>query len=88
MPYETLRFIHAARVLVDHSFSDTGRLTSTLRGSVRDASVLAFRRLVAACLDQDIDFLLLTGESLDQSDHSIKARVELRRGFEEARRPR
>ena len=83
MPYETLRFIHAARVLMDRSFSDTGRLTSELRGHVRDASVLAFRKLVAACLEQDIDFLLLTGESLDQSDHSIKARVELRRGFEE-----
>lgn len=83
MPYETLRFIHAAKVLVDHSLSDTGPLPPTLRELVRDSSVQAFRRLVTACVEQDIDFLLLTGDALEQTDHSIRSRVELRQGFEE-----
>lgn len=83
MPYETMRFIHAARVSVDQPLSDTGAITSDLRGLTRDATTQAFRNLVAACLEHDVDFLLLTGDTLEQADHSIKARVELRHGFEE-----
>jgi DNA repair exonuclease SbcCD nuclease subunit len=78
-----LRFIHAARLLVDHPLCDTGAIESNLRGLVRGATTQAFRNLVSACLEHDIDFLLLTGDALERSDYSIKARVELRRGFEE-----
>lgn len=83
MPYETMRFIHAARVSVDQPLSDTGAIASDLRGLTRDATTQAFRNLVAACLEHDVDFLLLTGDTLEQADYSIKARVELRHGFEE-----
>ncbi len=83
MPYETLRFIHAARLSVEHPLSDTGTLAPELRGVTRGATTQALRNLVAACLEHDIDFLLLTGDTLHQSDFSIKARVELRRGFEQ-----
>ncbi len=83
MPYETLRFIHAARLSVEHPLRDTGTIAADLRGLTRSATTQALRNLVAACLEQDIDFLLLTGETLHQSDFSIKARVELRRGFEQ-----
>lgn len=83
MPYETLRFIHAARVLVDQPLSGTGTISPNLRGLVRDATTQAFRNLVKACLEHDVDFLLLTGDTLQQSDYSIKARVELRRGFQQ-----
>lgn len=83
MPYETMRFIHAARVSVDQPLSDTGAIAPNLRGLTRDATTQAFRNLVAACLEHDVDFLLLTGDTLEQTDYSIKARVELRRGFEQ-----
>lgn len=83
MPYETMRFIHAARLSVDQPLSDTGAITSDLRALTRDATTQAFRNLVGACLEHDVDFLLLTGDTLKQADHSIKARVELRYGFEE-----
>lgn len=83
MPYETMRFIHAARLSVDQPLGDTGVIAPDLRGLTRDATTQAFRNLVAACLERDVDFLLLTGDTLEQSDYSIKARVELRRGFEQ-----
>ena len=82
MPYETLRFIHAARLSVEHPLSDTGTICPELRGLTRGATTQALRNLVAACLEHDIDFLLLTGDTLHRSDFSIQARVELRRGFE------
>ncbi len=83
MPYETLRFIHAARLSVEHPLSDTGTIAPELRGLTRGATTQALRNLVAACLEHDIDFLLLTGDTVHSSDFSIKARVELRRGFEQ-----
>ncbi|MFM9962770.1 MAG: exonuclease SbcCD subunit D [Planctomycetaceae bacterium] len=83
MPYETLRFIHAARVSVAHPLSDTGMIAAELRDLTRRATTQALRNLVAASIEQDIDFLLLTGDTLHQSDFSIQARVELRRGFEQ-----
>lgn len=83
MPYETLRFIHAARLSVEHPLSDTGTIAPELRGLTRGATTQALRNLVAASLEHDIDFLLLTGDTLHRFDFSIKARVELRRGFEQ-----
>lgn len=83
MPYETLRFIHAARLSVEHPLSDTGVIAPELRVLTRGATTQALRNLVAVSLEHDIDFLLLTGDTLHQSDFSIKARVELRRGFEQ-----
>ena len=83
MPYETLRFLHAARALVDHPLRETGPVGVDLRGLVRDATTNAFRKAIGDCIEQDVDFLLLTGDALDQSDFSIKARVELRDGFEQ-----
>ncbi len=82
MPYQTLRFIHAARTLVDCPLRDIGSIRPELRGLVRDATTLAFRKLITACVDHEIDFLLLTGDSLKQSDFSVRARVELRDGFD------
>lgn len=82
MPYETLRFLHAARALVDHPLHETGPVGTDLRGFVRGATTNAFRKLIGECIEHDVDFLLLTGDALDQSDFSIKARVELRDGFE------
>ncbi len=81
MPYETLRFLHAARALVDHPLRDTGPIGPDLRSLVRGATTNAFHNVIAECLDQDVDFLLLTGDTLDLSDFSVKARVELCDGF-------
>lgn len=82
MPYETLRFLHAARALVDHPLHETGPVGADLRGLVRGATTNAFRKVVGECIEHDVDFLLLTGDALDESDFSVKARVELRDGFE------
>ncbi len=83
MPYETLRFLHAARALVDHPLRETGPVGLDLRGLVRGATTNAFHKVIGECIEHDVDFLLLTGDALDQSDFSIKARVELRDGFEQ-----
>lgn len=85
MPSAPLRFIHAARLLLDCPLRDTGPLPDAIRPIVEAATVTAFERIVAACLEQQAEFLLLTGNSFRESDQSLRARVALLDGFERLR---
>ena len=82
MPFQALRFVHAASLLVDHQLHDVGPVDDDLRPSLIDATVTAFERLIEVCVDQEVDFLLLTGDTFCESDRSLRARVALREGFE------
>jgi DNA repair protein SbcD/Mre11 len=82
MAIEALRFIHAAGVLVDHQVRDTGPCDDDVRSKLIDATLLSFERIVEACVDHEVDFLLLTGDTFDESDRSLRARVAIREGFE------
>lgn len=82
MAFEALRFIHAAGVLADHQVRDTGPCDDDVRSKLIDATLLSFERIVEACVDNDVDFLLLTGNTFDESDRSLRARVAIREGFE------
>ena len=82
MPFQALRFVHAASLLVDHQLQDVGRVADALRPTLIDATLTAFERLIETCVDQDVDFLLLTGDTFCESDRSLRARVTIREGFE------
>lgn len=82
MAFEALRFIHAAGVLADHQVRDTGPCDDEVRSKLIDATLNSFERIVEACVDNEVDFLLLTGDTFDEADRSLRARVALRDGFE------
>lgn len=82
MPFQALRFVHAASLLVDHQLHDVGPVDEDLKPSLIDATLTAFERMVEVCVDQEVDFLLLTGDTFCESDRSLRARVALREGFE------
>lgn len=82
MPFQALRFVHAASLLVDHQLYDVGPVDENLKPSLIDATVTGFERMVEVCVDQEVDFLLLTGDTFCESDHSLRARVALREGFD------
>jgi DNA repair exonuclease SbcCD nuclease subunit len=82
MPYETMKFVHAARLLVGRPLAGTGPLAPESRALARRATTQAFQNLVRVCIEQDVDFVLLTGDTFDAADANIPACVALRRGFE------
>ena len=82
MPFQALRFVHAANLRVDQQLQDVGPVADELKPTLIDATVTAFERLIEACVDQDVDFLLLTGNTFCESDRSLRARVAIREGFE------
>ena len=82
MPFQALRFVHAASLLVDHQLHDVGPVDDELKPTLIDATISAFERLIEVCVDQEVDFLLLTGDTFCESDRSLRARVSLREGFD------
>lgn len=82
MAFEALRFIHAAGVLADHQIRDAGSCDDAVRSKLIDATLISFERIIEACVDHEVDFLLLAGDTFDESDRSLRARVAIKEGFE------
>lgn len=82
MAVEALKFIHAAGVLVDHQTRDVGPCEESVRSELIDATLTSFERIIEACVENEVDFLLLTGDTFDEADRSLRARVAIREGFE------
>jgi hypothetical protein len=61
MALEPFCFVHAADVRLDAPLAGLGNLDEDIRRLVEDATLVAFDRVVHACLQHNAEFLLLTG---------------------------
>ncbi|MEX0727557.1 MAG: hypothetical protein WD065_14870 [Planctomycetaceae bacterium] len=82
MAFEPVRIIHASHLRLDHQLEGLTHLPSELHRVVEDATLSAFDFLLAACIDHEVDFLLLTGNTFDWRDGSLRAWTALEQGFE------
>lgn len=83
MPYEALRFVHAANVRLDVPVSVhvTEQLTDELQHALEDATLTSFDSVIQLCLKRQADFLLLSGNIFLEADRSLRARLALLNGF-------
>ncbi|MFQ5733604.1 MAG: exonuclease SbcCD subunit D [Planctomycetaceae bacterium] len=81
MPFEPLRFVHAANAYLDAPPIVPGHPSPDLRRLLEDATLTAFDNVLQACLEHDVDFLLLTGNTFVEVDRSLRARVALISGL-------
>ncbi|MCH2202949.1 MAG: hypothetical protein MK102_13330 [Fuerstiella sp.] len=83
MPYHPQRFIHAANVRLDVPVSVylSEQLTDELRHQLEDATLLSFDCVIQNCIEQRVDYLLLSGNVFVESDRSLRARLALLQGF-------
>jgi len=77
----SFRCIQASRLLLDHQLHGTGALSFEARKIVEDATLEAFERIVDACLSHDVDCLLISGDSIDPEDRSLRGAAALVRGI-------
>ncbi|WP_226576700.1 metallophosphoesterase family protein [Halobacillus litoralis] len=77
-----IRFIHSADLHIDSLFKTKGNLPEMLLEKLRASTFEAFERLIDLCIDQKVDFLLISGDLYNEEIRSLKAQVHLRRGFE------
>ncbi|QDV53485.1 metallophosphoesterase family protein [Gimesia fumaroli] len=83
MPFVPTRFIHASNLRLDHQPQGVGAVSKESQISLEDCTLLTFQEIVKACLEHEIDFLLLTGNTFINEDHSIRARIALLDGFQQ-----
>ena len=76
------KFVHAADLHLDSPFRGVAA-ESRLGPVFRESTVRAFRRVVALCLREKVDFLLLAGDLFDARDRSVRARLVLHQGLSE-----
>ncbi len=77
------RFVHATSLRLDQPLRDIGEVTPDVRRLAEDATLIALERIFDACVDHQVEFLLLTGNCFDRSGLSLRAQSALEDGFEQ-----
>lgn len=76
------RFIHAADLHLDSPFTGIGSLREGFADVMRDASLQAWDALIDCCLEEEAEFLVLSGDLFDRADGTPRGRSRVRRGIE------
>lgn len=79
---DSIRLIHATRLLLDEPTLGAGALSGEERRLVEDATITAFHRIVEACVDKQVDVLILSGDTFDETSFTLRARATLMDGLE------
>ena len=78
---DTFRFVHAADLHLDTPFTGLGEVAPRIATVLREASLVAFDRLVDLVLDRQAAFLLLAGDTYDGPSRGLRAQFRLHRGL-------
>ncbi len=80
MPVRALRFLHAANLRLEAALALPGA-GEDLQPLLAEATATAFAQIVTTALEQDVDALLITGNTFDAAAGSLSAEVTLRKEF-------
>lgn len=75
--FEPLRFLHVAEVQLDGLLRDVGPVSLPVQSMARKATQTAFDRMIAGAIEQQVDFVLLAGNTFRETDRSLQARLQL-----------
>ncbi|MEZ6057374.1 MAG: hypothetical protein R3C01_11790 [Planctomycetaceae bacterium] len=75
-------FMHATNLRLGQPIDAVGSLSGADRVLAEEATFVAFRRVVDHCIQEDVEFLLLTGNSFDARHLTPKVQSELHDGLD------
>ncbi|SMB82099.1 metallophosphoesterase family protein [Deinococcus hopiensis] len=75
-------FAHVADLHLDTPFSGLASVNEQLAQRLRDASLDAWDRVVQACVDRQVAFLVIAGDIYDSDTASVRAQLRFLRGLE------
>lgn len=78
-----LRFIHAADLHLDSPFKGMSALPERVRERVRESTFEALKELVAFAIQEQVDFVLVSGDVYDVSDRSLRAQIRFQKAVEQ-----
>jgi exonuclease SbcD len=72
------RFVHTADLHLDSPFLGLQEVSPDVASVLREATFLAFDRIIDLCLETGADFLLVAGDVYDSRDRSLRAQLRFR----------
>lgn len=74
------RFLHAADLHLDSRFAGLAHISPAIRSYLRESTFAALGRLVRVAIQEDVDFVVISGDVYDVSDASLQGQLR----FQEA----
>ncbi|MDR6885441.1 DNA repair exonuclease [Bacillus sp. 3255] len=78
-----LRFMHAADLHLDSPFKGMSALPEKVRERMRESTFSALKELVAVATQEQVDFVMISGDVYDLSDRSLRAQIRFQKALEQ-----
>ncbi|WP_209122779.1 DNA repair exonuclease [Alkalihalobacillus sp. BA299] len=76
-----LRFIHTADLHLDSPFKGLTHLPESLLHQIHESSFQSFRKVIDTAIQENVDFVIISGDLYDSDQRSLKAQLFLRKEF-------
>ena len=70
-----IKFIHTGDLHLDTPFKGLSNVNRELAGRLKDATFRSFQKIINLCIDEKVDFLLVTGDIFDSEIQSLAAQL-------------
>ena len=77
-----VRFVHAADLHLDSPFRGLREVEPAIGAELREATFAAYDKIIALCLAEKVDALLVAGDIYDGRDRSLRAQLRFRDGLQ------
>lgn len=71
-----VKFIHTADLHLDTPFKGLSNWNSDLASKLKDATFKSFRKIIDLCLEEKVDFLVISGDIFDSENKSLAAQLK------------
>lgn len=76
-----LKFVHAGDLHLDSPFIGVSEISTELAGQLSSATFNAYEKIIEICIENEVDFLLVSGDIYDSSDKSLYAQLKFVSGL-------
>ncbi|MHA6529828.1 metallophosphoesterase family protein [Paenibacillus sp. BAC0078] len=77
------RFLHAADLHLDSRFAGLVQLPQAIRSYLRESTFAALGRLVGVAVQEEVDFVVISGDVYDVSDASLQGQLRFQEALQE-----
>jgi DNA repair exonuclease SbcCD nuclease subunit len=77
------RFLHAADLHLDSRFAGLAHISPAIRSYLRESTFAALGRLVRVAIEENVDFIVISGDVYDVSDASLQGQLRFQEALKE-----
>lgn len=77
------RFLHAADLHLDSRFAGLMHLPAPVRSYLRESTFAAFGRLICLAVEEEVDFVVISGDIYDMTEVSLQGQLRFHEGLKQ-----